>query len=54
VLLAKAGLEKWRRETIGKRKVELAKEVLADFYQARDIIQRPDLPLAIVTKVKYG
>jgi hypothetical protein len=39
VILAKAGLEKWRRETIGKRKVELAEEVLADIYQARDIIQ---------------
>src|ERR1700730_11838477 len=38
VLLAKAGLEKWRRETIGKRKIEVAEEVLADFYQARDII----------------
>ena len=32
------GLEKWRAETIGKRKAELAEDVLADFYQARDII----------------
>ena len=32
------GLNKWRAETIGKRKAELAEEVLADFYEARDII----------------
>lgn len=38
VYLAKLGLDKWRRETIGKRKVELAEEVLASFYEARDII----------------
>jgi hypothetical protein len=44
VFLAKAGLEKWRRETIGKRKAELAEEVLADIYQARDIIQAARSP----------
>jgi hypothetical protein len=32
------GLHKWRAETIGKRKAELAEEVLADFYEARDVI----------------
>jgi hypothetical protein len=32
------GLNKWRAETIGKRKAELAEDVLADFYEARDII----------------
>ena len=44
VFLAKAGLEKWRRETIGKRKAELAEEVLADFYQARDVINAARSP----------
>lgn len=29
----------WRREFIGKRRMELAEEVLALFYQARDIIE---------------
>jgi hypothetical protein len=38
------GLEKWRAETIGKRKAELAEEVLADFYEARDIINAVRLP----------
>ena len=32
------GLNKWRAETIGKRKAELAEDVLADFYEARDVI----------------
>lgn len=38
VVIAARGLNRWRAETIGKRKAELAEEVLADFYQARDII----------------
>jgi hypothetical protein len=38
------GLEKWRAETIGKRKAELAEEVLADFYKARDIIDGARFP----------
>ncbi|HUD89266.1 MAG TPA: hypothetical protein VMR17_22655 [Xanthobacteraceae bacterium] len=33
--IAYRGLEKWRSETIGKRKAELAEIVLADFYHAR-------------------
>lgn len=33
------GLNAWRMETIGKRKAELAEQVLADFYEARDIFQ---------------
>ena len=44
VVIAKAGLDKWRAETIGKRKAELAEEVLADFYQARDIINAARSP----------
>jgi len=38
------GLERWRAETIGKRKAELAEEVLADFYEAREIIQAARMP----------
>jgi hypothetical protein len=38
------GLNKWRAETIGKRKAELAEEVLADFYEARDIINAARSP----------
>ena len=32
------GINAWRREYIGKRRLELAEEVLALFYEARDII----------------
>lgn len=33
------GLYKWRTEYLGKRKIELAEEVLALFYEIRDIIK---------------
>jgi hypothetical protein len=42
--IAYRGLTKWRDETVGKRKIELAEEVLADFYQARDIIKAARSP----------
>lgn len=32
------GLTKWQTELLGKRKVELAEEVLSGFYQMRDIM----------------
>jgi hypothetical protein len=32
------GVNAWRREYVGKRRLELAEEVLALFYEARDII----------------
>ena len=32
------GVNAWRREYIGKRRLELAEEVLALFYEARDVI----------------
>jgi hypothetical protein len=32
------GLDAWRRETVGRRKAEIAKEVLAQFYRARDAL----------------
>lgn len=38
VSIARAGLTKWRREAIGKRKAELAEEVLADFYAAKQAL----------------
>jgi hypothetical protein len=38
VTIAARGLNKWRSESVGKRRMELAEDVLADFYQARDII----------------
>jgi hypothetical protein len=44
VSIAARGLNKWRTETIGKRKAELAEEVLADFYQARDILNAARSP----------
>jgi len=37
-LFAIYGFDAWRREHIGKRRIELAEEVLALFYQARDAI----------------
>jgi len=44
VVIGARGLHRWRAEAIGKRKAELAEEVLADFYQARDIIQAARSP----------
>ena len=32
------GLDAWRAETVGRRKAELAEEVLAQFYRARDLM----------------
>jgi hypothetical protein len=39
VIIATRGLDKWRAEATGKLRIELAEGVLADFYEARDIIQ---------------
>jgi hypothetical protein len=44
VAIAARGLHKWRAETIGKRKAELAEEVVADFYEARDILNAARSP----------
>ena len=44
-IIAKAGLEKWHKETIGERKTELAEEVLARMYQALDVIQAVRSPV---------
>jgi hypothetical protein len=34
------GVDAWRREYLGKRKIELAEDVLTLFYQARDAVRR--------------
>src|SRR5262245_35787340 len=38
-------LSAWREETIGRRRMELAEQVLADFYRARDVINHARSPL---------
>ncbi|HXT40143.1 MAG TPA: hypothetical protein VN887_08975 [Candidatus Angelobacter sp.] len=40
------GLKKWREETIGKRKTELAEDVLSGFYQIRDIVRAIRSPMS--------
>jgi hypothetical protein len=44
-LVAIFGIDAWRREHVGKRQMELAEDVLALFYQARDIIHVVRNPL---------
>jgi hypothetical protein len=39
-IVAIFGIDAWRREHAGKRRMELAEEVLALFYQARDVIRQ--------------
>src|SRR5258706_15614439 len=38
-LVAMFGIDAWRREHVGRRRMDLAEEVLALFYQARDVIR---------------
>jgi hypothetical protein len=38
VSIAYRGLSRWREELIGRRRTELAEDVLSSFYQMRDII----------------
>ena len=33
------GITSWRREFVGRRRIELAEEVLVSFYEARDVIR---------------
>jgi len=45
------GVDAWRSELVGRRKAELAAEVLAQFYRARDVIiwaRPPDRPVDLV------
>lgn len=39
------GIDAWRREHVGKRRIDLAEEVLALFYEARDVIAAVLSPL---------
>ena len=50
VLAARAGLNTWRIETIGKRRAELAEDILAGFYQAQDIIDHARSPMGYATE----
>jgi len=40
------GLTAWRREAVGRRRIELAEEVLADFYEVRDVLRWVRSPAA--------
>jgi len=45
------GIDAWRAEIVGRRKAELAEEVLTQFYRARDVLiwaRLPDRPLDLV------
>jgi hypothetical protein len=44
-IAALRGLDAWRDETVGRRKAELAEEVLAQFYRARDILTWARFPI---------
>lgn len=41
------GINAWRREHVGKRRIELAEEVMALFYEARDAIADVRNPLSL-------
>lgn len=44
------GVDAWRSEIVGRRKAELAEEVLAQFYRARDVLiwaRLPDRPIEL-------
>lgn len=43
-----AGVSAWRREFIGKRRIELAESVLAMFYEAEDVIKQIRNPSSFV------
>ena len=49
-LTAIYGIQAWRREFVGKRRIELAEEVLALFYQAKDVLAWMRLPLRLTTE----
>ncbi|GAB6163530.1 hypothetical protein JCM12298_26900 [Desulfothermus naphthae] len=41
------GIDSWRREYIEKRKIELAEEVLALFYEVKDVIRYIRHPVSL-------
>jgi hypothetical protein len=44
--IANKGLKKWREETLGKRRAELAEQTLANFYRVYDIVRSIRHPTA--------
>src|SRR5258708_1550354 len=50
-IIAWRGLEKWRAETIGKKKYELATTVLADFYETNEIIRASRNPFILAQEM---
>jgi hypothetical protein len=42
------GINAWRREFVGKKRIELAEEVLTRFYEARDVIRLIRNPFGLV------
>src|SRR5690242_11617520 len=49
------GVYAWRSELVGRRKAELAEEVLAQFYRARDVLiwaRLPKRPLELVAQAQ--
>ena len=46
------GVDAWRREFIGKRRIELAEDVLHAFYEARDAISRIRFPVMTQSEVE--
>lgn len=51
--LAVWGLRAWRRDFIGKRKIELAEDALRLFYQARDAIASMRSPMAFGSESEH-
>ena len=43
-----AGVSAWRREFVGKRRIELAESVLAMFYEAEDVIKQIEIDAVAV------
>lgn len=50
-VVAWRGLEKWRAETIGKKRYELAAAVLADFYEMNEIIRASRNPFILAQEM---
>ena len=50
--IAVYGIDSWRREHTGKRRLELAEDTLASFYEARDAIQHMRSPVSFGAEVE--
>jgi hypothetical protein len=50
-LFAIYGIDAWRREYVGKRRIELAEEVLALFYQAYVLIERYNRHIEVFSRI---